>query len=310
MKIKINKWTGLITAFALVLMSLTSCVKNRNELGTDFSQLQDHVLLVNGGLLGVSASNVAFPTDTTTITITVNLASVNLPATPTKVTIGYDPKQIVSYNAANGKNYQALDASGYKLAATTLTIPAGQQYATTTITFYKAATDPAVSYLIPISITDASGKALSSNQNTLFFNIIGNPLSGNYLHSYYRYNGTNDTTSVPGTTGLNVPIIIGPVDGNTLLLPEYYLETFLGVGVNLAFDNNNGVFSNFNVYLDDATKKVIADNNFKLVVLKLVSSQIVGDASTKYAGSTFRIYIEIMNSAGRLRTVVNNFVKQ
>lgn len=310
MKIKINKWIGLITAFALVLMSLNSCVKNRNELGTDFSQLQDHVLMINGGLLGVSSSNVAFPTDTTTITITVNLASVNLPTTPTKVTIAYDPKQIMSFNAANGKNYQAFDPSGYKIASTTLTIPAGQQYASTTITFYKAAADPAVSYLIPISITDASGKALSSNQNTRFFNIIGNPLSGNYLQSYYRYNGTNDTTSVPGTTGVNVPVVIGPVDGSTLLLPEYYLEAVFGAGVNLAFDNNNGVFDNFSVFLDDATKKTLADNNFKLVVLKLVSATVVGDNSTKYAGTTFRTYMEIINSSGRLRTIVDNFVKQ
>ncbi len=311
MKIKLNKWIGLGAGFVVLLMCLNSCVKNRNELGTDFSQLQDHVLIVDGGLLGLGASNVAFPSDTTTIIIRVNLASVNLPLSPTKVTIAYDAPKIASYNAANGKNYQALDPSAYKLVTTTLTIPAGQQYAFTTISFYKAAVDPSVSFLIPISITDASGKALSSNQNTRFFNIIGNPLAGNYLHNYYRYNGTNDTTQAPNSTvGTNVPRVIGPVDGTTLILPEYYLEANFGLGVDLSFDNNNGVLSNFNVFADDNLKATLVTNNFKINVLKLVGYQIVGDASTKYAGSVFRIYMEITNNAGRLRTLIDNFTKQ
>lgn len=311
MKMKLNKWIGIMTGILVLLASLNSCVKNRNELGTDFSQLQDHVLLENGGVQNFTSNNVAFPTDTTTLKISVNLASVNLPTSDVKVTIAVDAAKIAPYNSANGKNYQVLPAAAYKLTTTTLTIPSGQQVASTTISFYAATLDPSVSYLLPISIMDASGKALSSNQNTIYFNVIGNVLAGNYLHSYYRRNGTNDTIAPPNSTiGTNVPIVISPISSSSLLLPEYYLETFLGVGVTLSFDNNSGVLSNFNVSLDEKTQKTISDASFKVNVLKLVSYKIVGDASTKYAGSSFRIYLEVINSGGSLRTMIDNFVKQ
>ena len=44
--------------------------------------------------------------------------------------------------------------------------------------------------MLPISITDASGKSLTSNQNTIYFHIIGNPLAGPYNVAGTRYNYT------------------------------------------------------------------------------------------------------------------------
>jgi hypothetical protein len=198
MKIKINKWIGLVTGMFLLLISLNSCVKNRNAQGTDFSHLQDHVILLNGGTSGFAASNVAFSGDTATLTITVDLASVNLPTSPVAVTIGVDNPQIATYNAATGKSFVALPDSAFSLASATLTIPAGQQYASTTISFYKANIDGGLSYLIPISIKDASGKALTSNLNTRFFNIIGNPLAGTYSDVGYLYHPSAPRAIAPG----------------------------------------------------------------------------------------------------------------
>ena len=312
MKIKLNKLIGLVTGMFLLLVSLNSCVKNRNASATDFSQLQDHVVLLNGGLVNFSAANISFSNgDTTTVTLIVDLASVNLPTSPVKVTIGVDGPQVNSYNASSGKSFQLAPANAYSISSTTLTIPAGQQYASITVSFYKPALDPAASYLLPISITDASGKALTSNQNTIFYNIIGNVLAGNYLHSYYRYNGTTDTTKAPNSTvGINVPATIGAVNSISVLLPEYYLEANFGLGVVLSFVNNNGVLSNFTVSLDANTQATLVANSFLVPTLKLAGYQIVGNASTKYAGSTFRVYIEVINNAGALRAIIDNFVKQ
>ncbi|MEP6711793.1 MAG: DUF1735 domain-containing protein [Ferruginibacter sp.] len=225
MKIKINKWIGLTGIFVL-LVSLSSCVKDRNELGTDFSNLQDHVLLISGGLANFTSANIRFNNDTANLTLTANLASVNLPTSPVKVTIAIDSAKIATYNTANNKNYQLLPAAAYKLTTTILTIPSGQQYASTTIEFYKGILDPSVSYLLPISIMDASGKALSSNQNTIYYNVIGNVLAGSYsvVGTRYNYSGVIGYTggAIPGGFASSAvsptPKIAAPVDAKTITI--------------------------------------------------------------------------------------------
>ena len=59
-------------------------------------------------------------------------------------------------------------------------------------------------YLLPISIVDAQGVKISSNNGTIYFNIIGNPLAGNYSVVGKRYN----YAGVIGYIG-------GPIPGNT-----------------------------------------------------------------------------------------------
>jgi len=196
MKIKLNKWIGILTGIIL-LVNLNSCIKDKGyALETDFSSLQDHVLLANSGLDNVSKANIAFNSDTTTVTILATLASVNLPSSPVIVTIGVDAAKITTYNAANNTAFVVLPDSAFTLAATSLTIPAGQQFVSTTISFYKSKVDPSLSYMLPISITDASVKALTSNRNTLYFIIIGNPIEGIYMEHWQRWQAS-DTTGAP-----------------------------------------------------------------------------------------------------------------
>src|SRR6185312_9885457 len=94
MKIKLNRVLGIMIMAGALVISLDSCLKNSLPKETDFSHLQDHVLLINGGLGGVSKSNVAFNSDTATLTIMANLTSVNPPKAPVVVTIGVDAAQI------------------------------------------------------------------------------------------------------------------------------------------------------------------------------------------------------------------------
>ena len=318
MKININKSIKLLAAFAVVI-GLSSCLKEKGFVNeTDFSGLQDHVTIDKGGLTNFSAASVGFNSgDTTKINLIVNLASVDLPKSSVPVTIGIDAAKIATYNAANGTNYVLPPASAYTLASNKVTIPAGQQYAQTTISFFKGVLDPATSYLIPVSIMDASGKALTSNFNTIYYHIIGNPLAGNYTQDFYRWNGTADTTTAPNSTvTTNVPIVISPVSGNSLLLPESYIQTFVGKsnGVILSFNisgsGSTTSFSSFAVSLDNATTTGLTAGGFKVISAPiLVESNIVGNLSTHFAGSTFRIFTVLQNSSPALRTLIDQFTK-
>ncbi len=296
-----------------------SCVKSAKDF-TDLSKTSDLVILTASGLGNFKASNILVNTsspDTIKLTPRADLASANSNGGPVTVTLGLDNTAITAYNAANGTNFQPFPAGAFKFVSNTVTIPGGQQhYGTTTVWIFQNKLDPTVSYLLPVSITDGGGKSLSSNQNTIYYNVIGNPLAGNYKQDFYRWNttgiGVADTTTAPNSTvTIGAPIVIAPITATTILLPESYLETFVGVGVNLSFTNTAGVLSNFNVSLDANAVAAIAAGSFTLLTApKLVEATIRGNAANHYVGSTFRIYMAIINSGGNTRTVIDNFVKQ
>jgi hypothetical protein len=314
MNYKLLKLIGL-GSIVLLLTALASCVKSRDGF-TDLSKTSDFVTLIGAGTPNFKASNLLVNTsspDTIELTVMADLASANSKSGPVTVTIGLDNSAIAAYNTANGTNFQPFPANAFKIVSPTITIPGGlEHYGTTTVWVFQDKLDPSISYILPIAITDAGGKSLSGNQNIIYYNVIGNPLAGNYLHSFYRWNGTTDTTTAPNSTVFtNQPTIVAPITATTVLLPEDYLETFVGVGVNLTITNTNGVLSNPVVSLDAAALADIAAGGFTIVTApKLVGYNIVGTAATKYAGSSFRIYMVLINSSGATRTVIDNFVKQ
>ena len=246
MKITLNKLIGL-SAGILLLTGLTSCIKNKgfaNE--TDFSGLQDHVILLNAGLGNVGAANIAFPTDTTTSAVTADLASANPPPSSVTVTIAVDPAQVTAFNASHGTSYVLLPDSAFTLAATKLTIPAGQQFATTNVSFYKAKLDPTVSYMLPISIKDGGGKTLSTNENTIYYNVIGNAIAGVYKWDFTRWGNPNQTGS-PDITFVGHTTSFVADNPNQIEVASGY---YIGPRYVLSFVNTGGVLSNFKVIMN------------------------------------------------------------
>jgi hypothetical protein len=147
----------------------------------------------------------------------------------------------------------------------------------------------------------------------VYFHTIGNPLAGSYTWDFIRYNSA-DTTGTPNSSSFYnqaaAPVPSGPT---TLVLPDSYLQTFVdaSAGVTIAFKNSNGVLSNFTAYFDATTLANLTATGFTIAVQpKIVSAKIVGDASTHYKGSTFRIYFSLINSSGGTRTLIDNLVKQ
>jgi uncharacterized protein DUF1735 len=316
MRYKLLKLSTIFTS-ALLILGLGSCVKSAKDF-TDLSKTSDLVILMNSGTGNFKASNLLVNTaspDTLKKTVMADLASATSNSGPVTVTIGVDNSAIAAYNSANGTNFQPFPANAFKFVSNTITIPGGQQhYGTTDVWIFQNKLDPTISYMLPVSITDGGGKNLSSNQNTIYYNVIGNPLAGNYKQDFFRWNGTSDTTTAPNSTVFtNQPIIIAPVTATSVLLPESYLQTFVGstAGITLSFTNNNGVLSNFSVSLDATTQAGLSNGGFTVVTPpKLVGYQIVGNAATHYAGSTFRVFMVLLNSTPATRTVIDQFVKQ
>lgn len=314
-----NRKYFIFIAGIVLVASMASCVKSRNSLNTDFSGLQPLVELKTpppnrAGLLYFGSASLNFSGDPDTTLFYVNLASVDALNKDLKVTVDIDNAAMTTYNATSSIQYKLFPDSTFSFTEKQLTISAGQHVAPVHVVFYPSKIDPSESYMLPLSIKDAQGVNISANFGTIYFHVIGNPLAGNYLQDFYRWNGTQDTTTAPNSTvTTNVPVVITPENATTLLLPESYLQTFVGTsaGISLSFTDNAGVLSNFSVALNSATLDGLAAGGFTVLIApKLVSYQIVGDASTKYAGSTFRTYWSVQNSSGGVRTLIDNFVKQ
>src|SRR5215831_14554454 len=286
------KYSYLIACISL-LFSLESCVKNRNDLATDFGSIQPIVELrdnISGvgndaGLSNFGKASLNFTADPHVQSFYVNLASVNVRNSDLKVTLGVDQAALDAYNADpnNGIKYELMPDSLYSFTTTEVTIPSGLRVAKDSIIFYPSKFDPSKSYMLPISVTDASGLNISGNFGTIYYHIIGNPLAGTYNWSFGRYNDIDTTQPPNSSTFTDVPTPIPPTGPTSLAFPDYYVQSFIGGNMILSFTNTNGVLGDFSVAFDDAANQGIIDGGFTLVTAPtLVGYQIVGDASTHY----------------------------
>ena len=313
------KLSSLIAGIFLLTMS--ACVKDRNEQGTDFSNLQPLVEIrdnISGvgndaGLANFGKASLNFTADPDTVSFYVNLASVNVLNHDVTVTVDVSQDALDAYNAdpAHTIKYDLMPDSVYSFIKKDVVIKAGERVDNVSIELYPSKIDPSKSYMLPVSITDAGGINISGNFGTIYYHLIGNPLAGNYYQSFYRYNDI-DTTLPPNSTVFEDQLVtVSPESPTTLFLPESYLQTFTGGGISLSFTNTNGVLSDFATSFNSSTLAGLADGGFTIVTSpKLVSYQLVCDASTKYAGTTFRTYMVVINSSGGKRSVIDNFVKQ
>lgn len=284
-------------AIPALLIFLSGCLKTHDGF-IDLTQTTDFVILTGAGLGNFKASNIqANPSSTDTIrkTITVDLASKDNSNGEVTVTIGVDNSLIDAYNSANGTNFKPIPTTAFKLLSTKVTVPAGQHYGSTTLELYQNKLDPTISYMLPVSITDGGGKNLSSNQNTIYYNIIGNPIAGTYTEEWIRWNAS-DTTGTPTyhfTGDLNVFSPESPT--------QVYVESVdNGAGFHISFTNTGGVLSNFKITLDPATY-----GNFGLTSLTTAPVFLRADP----VNGVYRWFFQYMVGSNP-RSIVEEFVKQ
>lgn len=194
MKIYINNWLGLAVSSLLLLTSLNSCVKNRNDLATDFSKLTPIVELIAGEPITtgnpVRFRSFALPilTTPTTLNIYVNYAAPGLAPNDITVTLALDPVGLAAYDSNNAhlnppaeSDYVMAPSDAISLTTTTVTIKKGERFAVVPITVNTSKIDLSQANAIAIKIVDASGVTISANNEHIIYAIgVKNKYDGLY----------------------------------------------------------------------------------------------------------------------------------
>ncbi len=168
---------------------LSSCLKTESQY-VDLSQVGAIAQIPSAAFYGVADHQSFLTTKTPTpFTFDVSVASPNLPASSTDITVGVNGAALTQYNTDNGDSLALLPDSTYSLANATVTVPAGQRLATVTLNFNTTKIDATKRYALPVSIKSATnGVAVSSNYGTkLIIIAIRNAFDGAY-HSVGTFN--------------------------------------------------------------------------------------------------------------------------
>jgi hypothetical protein len=235
----------MAVCFAATTLFFSSCLKDDKRF-FNAETVPNLAELPLGGLQNFGADAIT-AAGIDTITFAVGVTAANPPAAPTTITIGVDNTLITKYNSANAAIvYQPIPAAAFKLAATSVIIPAGKNSTLTTVIIDRTQLDPAVSYMLPIKVVSAGGLPISANYGVHYYHIIGNDFAGAYLHTFQRYNAADSTGALSGASFVNQPSTFSPVSPT-----EFTVATGYAGGV-YVFDvtftkNANGTYSNFKV---------------------------------------------------------------
>ena len=154
--------------------------------------------------------------------------------------------------------------------------------------------------MLPISITSGDGIELSSNFNTMYFHVIGNPIAGTYSELWTRWNAS-DTTGEPAYDHVDVgPVVFSPVDATTIsVVSQGTGETNI-----ISFTNDNGTLSNFAVAFDPAQ---FDPSNSAYLGVTLTSGPFLLYADPVLSGISR--YWTYNNSSGSARCILNEYQK-
>jgi hypothetical protein len=232
----------LILLTTLLAIGLSSCLKDTRYL--NFAGAGNIVNFPLSGLPNFGGD--AVTSDTAVIKFGVDYATAN-PNPALTVTLGVDTTLVAKFNAANpGIVYNVLPASAYVFTATTVNIPAGAQFAYSTITINKYLLDPAKSYMLPVVIKSAAGVPISANFSTHYYHVIGNDFAGAYRYNFERFNGTDSTASLNGLSFNGGSAIFVPVSPTEVQVYTAYASPPPLLRYDLTFvKNSDGTYSNF-----------------------------------------------------------------
>lgn len=205
---------SLVVICLLTLISFESCKKNSSGINTAPLLEIDY-----SGLLNFSAASLTLPEDTVTMYFTVDLTTVAALSSDLTVTLKPDTAKLNSYNALGGVHFNMLPDSCYSFPTPAVIVRATQIVAVDSVTFYRKKINSSINYMLPISIIDAQGQAISTDNATMYYHFIGNALKGVYSDTGTRtlYAGTISGGIVDTVLNVSVSKEIAAVDGITLL---------------------------------------------------------------------------------------------
>jgi hypothetical protein len=225
----------LIITSTAITIALTGCLKDKPNV--DFASTQSTYIAEittssnnptpnapSGGLAYFAGANLSLPSSQATpdtIWFTVNIASDNPPSKDIPITLTVDQTALNTYiSNPNNVQYQIFPDSTVTVPTLTGTVKAGNMNRLDTfyVIFYPWKVDPASSYMLPLTITAATGCTISGNLGTIYFHVVGNPLAGPYNDSSanrlnYATNAGMPAYTYPGPE---------PTPVSTLPLAPYY----------------------------------------------------------------------------------------
>ncbi|MFI5159890.1 MAG: DUF1735 domain-containing protein [Sphingobacteriales bacterium] len=322
----------IVTILSGTALFMSSCLKDKSHY-VDFSQGGTFVDFGSGGFVNFASEAITEsapdsvngqPNTNEAITrqFAVNVASVNLPTTPTTVTLAVGDQSYVDKLNSLQSNvvYELMPTTGYSLTATKVTVPAGQQYAVTSVTFFKALLDPSKSYVLPIYIADGGGKKLSDNLNVMYYHFIGNDFAGVYQHFYTRWSRPDTiggiATADGGAKQDKGTAVLSPVSPTEFTVQTaYYVAPNYDVTFTKTGSGATATYSNFAVKFlpaDVAAGGTWATNITVTTQPKFEPADFATnpyDPTKQYtytqALGLFRIYFQTAS-----RTIIDTYVKQ
>ncbi|HEY9046810.1 MAG TPA: DUF1735 domain-containing protein [Ohtaekwangia sp.] len=267
-----NRLIFKIALIAFVVSGLTSCLDGDN--GNIPTDVGDSPILqmtwnpnegtnLNAGLNYFNSQALTFPItdDADTTSFAVTLQGPNTLGSDISVTavVKMDAK---GDNYANDSiEYLPMPDDAYDFLVSTSTIKAGDRTGEFQIIFHPNKLDPTLSYILPVTATNASDLPLSSNYGIVYFHVIGNPIAGTFSWDYIRYNDQTKTGASSGFTEESTTF--APVSPTSIKVPTgYYVQpNYL-----ITFKNTDGVLSDFKaVIAPDEIKAAFTDNNIEVV---------------------------------------------
>ena len=213
------------------------------------------------------------------VTFDVNIASEYPLNKDVTVTVAVDDAKRVAYNSnlEPGDQYVLPADSNYSFPVKTAVIKAGSRLAKFTVTFYGLTLDPAKNYMLPITLTDASGINISGNLSTIYIHSIGNPNAGAYSVTGTRTNYTGAAAGgvVASVADLADSKMAAPENKSIIdidyanLGPSHYIITFDADGTamtDIAVDQDfTASVTNFGIDLstyDPATRTIHVKSHY------------------------------------------------
>lgn len=243
----INKIVPILVFFTIAV-SFSSCIKD-TYAGTEIS-VSPFVLIPEGGLAYFANAALIFPSAdaSDTAKFHANYASNAVAPADITVTLGYDATALAAYNSLGGIQYEKFPDSIFSFKTTTVVIKAGQSYSDAiALTVYPNKVDPSHNYMLPITISSASGAKVSGNFATIYYHIIGNPIAGTYVWDFTRYSAPSNAGSPDGNSFTGRSAVFSVVSPTQIEVKSGY---YIGPRYEVTFTNTGGVLSNFQVVLN------------------------------------------------------------
>lgn len=292
----------LVIAFlGATMLFFSSCLKN-NQYYIDFTRTGTLVELPLAATLRQSNYLMVVPYDVTPtpqdLPVYVNIASPNALGTAVSVTLGLDTAALSAYNNANGTSFEVLPDSTYTVSSWKTTVAAGKHMSHIDLMITPTKVDASHSYVLPISILNASGQRISIDKTILYNITVKNKYDGNYGlviktvgWSAYGISDNLEGTWPVSSTGTSIGLITsGPSSVKTF---DYaagagFLQVAFSAGNagTLAFGNTSPKFTfdpSSNLLIDVSNDVVVDGRNRQFHVNPAVTSRFDPSTKTIYA---------------------------